>query len=159
MCDSYPPFTFSVVQESDGQAQWEQYMLPWHTMWNIDYHKMPGQKANVHPEIWNDSGTGEQILQNTFMALLRQPDGGGLFHLMPAATTSSNAGRSTEDPRSAYNGTTSVYRAMSSHHPAALWPVADHADEKQPHGDRRLRAAGENRRLARQHADPLWPAV
>ena len=52
-------------------------MLPWHTAWNIDYHKMPGKKASVHPEIWNDTGTGEQILQNTFMALLRQADGVG----------------------------------------------------------------------------------
>ena len=111
--DSYPPFTFSPVQESDGQAQWEQYLLPWHTAWNIDYHKMPGKKARVHPEIWNDTGTGEQILQNTFMALLRQADavgcstssgGDNLFECWQVA----------EDTRSAYNGTTSAYRAMSN---------------------------------------------
>ena len=109
---SYPPFTFTGMDESDGQAQWEQYMLPWHTMWNIDYHKMPGKKANFHPEIWNDTGTGEQILQNTFMGMLRQPD---------AVGCSTSAGGNnvfegwqiTEDPRSASDGTTSVYRAMN----------------------------------------------
>ena len=111
--DSYPPFTFSAVQESDGQAQWEQYMLPWHTMWNIDYHKRAGKKAIITPEIWNDTGTGEQILQNTFMGCCASP-------MAWVARTSAGGNNPflmwqiSEDPRSAIDGTTSVYRAMSN---------------------------------------------
>ena len=111
--NSYPPYTFGGLNESDGQAQWEQYMLPWHTMWNIDYHKMPGEGARVHPEIWNDTGTGEQILQNTFMALLRQADGVGCSTNWGGQTPMSCYG-STEDTRGAWNGTTSVFRAMNA---------------------------------------------
>jgi len=115
--DSYPPFAFSNVDESDLQAQWEQYMLPYHTAWNVDYYKRPGKKAWFHPEIWNDAGTGEQILQSTFMGLMRLPDGVG---------ASTNAGGASpflgwgldvihpEDTRSAEGGTTSVFRTMSN---------------------------------------------
>ena len=112
--DSYPPFTFSTVEESEGQAQWEQYMLPWHTAWNIDYHKMPGKKASMHPEIWNDSRHRGADLQNTFMALLRQADGVGCSTACGGENVfeswASNA--FPEDPRSGMNGITSVYRAM-----------------------------------------------
>ena len=45
----------------------------------MDYYKRfaTGQKGWLHPEIWNDTGTGEQILPNSFMALMRQADGVG----------------------------------------------------------------------------------
>ena len=56
--------------------------------------RCPGKKANVHPEIWNDTGTGEQILQNTFMALLRQPDGVGCSTGCRRQQSSSKAGKS-----------------------------------------------------------------
>ena len=111
--NSYPPFTFSPVNETDGQSQVEQYMVPYQTIWDVDYQKRPGKNIWIHPEIWGDGGTGEEILQNTFLSLLSLPHGVGC--------STSNAGENifegwllAEDPRSAYNGTTSVYRAMNS---------------------------------------------
>ena len=111
--DGYPPYNFSTVQEADGQAQWEQYLLAYHTAWNIDYHKRPGKKCWEHPELWNDAGTGEEILPNTFMGLLRQADGVGCS-TDAGGTSPVMAFGWTEDPRSGMNGTTSVYRAMNT---------------------------------------------
>ena len=113
--DCWSPFNFSTVEESDLNAQWEQYKLPFDTLFGVDYYKRfaTGQKGWLHPEIWNDTGTGEQILPSLFMGLLRQPDGVGCS--TSAGGDNIFAGFAPgEDSRSAYNGTTSVYRALNA---------------------------------------------
>ena len=117
-------------RESDLNAQWEQYKLPYDTTFGVDYYKRfaTGQKGWLHPEIWNDTGTGEQILPSLSWDCCVSPMGWAVPPV-PAATISSTAGSVPEDPRSAYNGTTSVYRAMNAGLLQALWAVDDHAEK------------------------------
>lgn len=104
---AYPPITFSNVDEVDLQFQAEQLYAPYAYMQDTDFYKRPGKKAWAHPEIWNDSGTGEQILREYFGLAMRGADGVG---------TSGGPGWTandikTGDSRLAYNGTMSVFRA------------------------------------------------
>ena len=111
--DCWPPFCFSTVDETDLNAQWEQYKVPYDTIFGVEYYQRPGKKGWLHPEIWNDTGTGEQVFANLFMGIMRQTYGVG---------NSTSAGGNTifggwnlpEDTRSAYNGLTSIYRAMNT---------------------------------------------
>jgi len=66
--------------------------------------KRPGKRAWAHPEFWNDTGTGEQIVPNTFGMAMRGADGIGVSGRFPI-------GAQSEDARSSYAGTTSVFRA------------------------------------------------
>ena len=50
------------MDEIDLQAQWEQVAVPYHVPHSVDFYRRPGKRACLHPEIWNDSGTGEQVL-------------------------------------------------------------------------------------------------
>jgi len=110
--DSYPPQTFSNVNETDMQAQWEQYPLPYHTLFGVDYYKRPGKKLWQHPEVWNDTGTGEQAVTDTMLGVMRGTDGSGWSSTLPAF----NIGDVIGDGRNAYRGTVSVYRAMNTQH-------------------------------------------
>ena len=115
--DAFPPNVFSTVDESDLNAQWEQYELAYHIPFNVDYYQRPGGKGWLHPEFFNDNGTGEQILTNAFMGLLRQPYGIGCSTASGGENIfcmNANMMWTPEDPRSAYDGTTSVYRAMNT---------------------------------------------
>lgn len=103
---AYPPVSLANVDESDLQAQWEQIAVPYHTPHNVDYYRRPGRRAWVHPEIWNDAGTGEQILPTLFQALMRGAEGVGCSGAIPPW------GTQPDDPRSSYRGTASVYRAL-----------------------------------------------
>ena len=69
--ESYPPISLSNVDEVDLQAQWEQVALPYHAAHSVDYYKRPGKPAWFHPEVWNDAGTGDQIVPTLFQALMR----------------------------------------------------------------------------------------
>ncbi|MEI6638031.1 MAG: hypothetical protein WCO99_15815, partial [Planctomycetota bacterium] len=57
--------------------QGEQFTTPNWTLHAADYYKRPGKPAWIHPEFMNDTGTGEQILPFSWMALMRGTDGLG----------------------------------------------------------------------------------
>jgi len=73
----YPPASFSNVDEVDLHYQGEQFTTPNWTLHAADYYKRPGKPAWIHPEFMNDTGTGEQILPFSWMALMRGTDGLG----------------------------------------------------------------------------------
>ena len=102
----YPPVCFSNVDEVDLHYQCEQITTPNWTPHAVDFYKRPGKPAWIHPEFAGDTGTGEQILPMSFLALMRGANGigkeGGLPQWGPIGT----------DPRSAYAGMPSVYRAL-----------------------------------------------
>ncbi len=102
---AYPPLAFSNVDEVDLQAQWEQIAPPVYAPHNVDYYKRPGKPAWGHPELWNDSGTGDQILPTLFQMTMRGADGVGFANELPQWTA--------DDSRSAQAGTASIYRALN----------------------------------------------
>jgi hypothetical protein len=105
--ESYPPVSLKNVEEVDLQAQWEQVILPYSVPHGVDFYRRPGKRAWTHPEIWNDAGTGEQILPTLFQAVMRGVDGVGCSGRVPPW------GTMPEDPRSSYDGTASIYRALN----------------------------------------------
>jgi outer membrane protein assembly factor BamB len=102
---AYPPMTFSNVDEVDLHIQWEQMNVPYFAPHNVDYYKRPGKPAWGHPEVWNDSGTGDQILPTLFQMVMRGADGVGFSGLVY------NWGPQPEDSRQSYNGLASIFRA------------------------------------------------
>jgi hypothetical protein len=104
--ESYPPLSLANVDEVDLQAQWEQVAVPYATPHGVDFYRRPGKRAWAHPEIWNDAGTGEQVLPTLFQALMRGANGVGCSGPLPPW------GRLPEDDRNGYYGTVSVYRAL-----------------------------------------------
>ena len=109
--ESYPPLSLSNVDETDMQAQWEQVSLPLHGPMNVDFYKRPGKKAWGHPEVWNDAGTGEQILPVLWQMVMRGADGVGCSGAVPQWYFAIKG--NTEDPRISWNGMTSVYRSLN----------------------------------------------
>jgi hypothetical protein len=104
--DSYPPLSFANADEVDLHYQAEQIQwpfVPWH---DVDYQKRSGKAAWGHPEVWNDSGTGEQIWNSLFGMVMRGADGVGTSGKIP------NWGEQSEDARSSYFGTPSAFRAV-----------------------------------------------
>jgi hypothetical protein len=104
--ESYPPVTFSNVDEVDLQYQAEQIQPPDTAPHNVDFQKRPGKRAWGHPELFNDAGTGEQILPTLLQMVMRGADGVGASGAIP------NWGPQLEDPRTSYHGMTSTFRAM-----------------------------------------------
>ena len=104
----HPPIGLSNVDEVDLQIQWEQMAPPYHAPHNVDYYTRPGKHAWGHPEIWNDSGTGDQILPTLFAMVMRGAGGVGLSGHIP------NWGAQPEDPRLAFHGTSSIYRTLNA---------------------------------------------
>jgi outer membrane protein assembly factor BamB len=103
--NAYPPVTFANVDEVDLHYQAEQIQPPNTAPHNVDFQKRPGRRAWGHPELGNDAGTGDQILPTYFQMVMRGADGVGCSGAIP------NWGPQPNDERSAYPGTTSVYRA------------------------------------------------
>lgn len=101
---AYPPLSFAGADEVDLHYQMEQINPPFTTWHNVDYQKRPGKIAWGHPELWNDNGTGEQILNSTFGLAMRGADGIGTSGTIP------NWGRQPEDVRNPAAGTTSIFR-------------------------------------------------
>ena len=97
--ESYPPITLSNVDEVDLQAQWEQVALPYHAAHSVNYYKRPGKPAWIHPEVWNDAGTGDQIVPTLFQALMRGADGVGASAQSRAGSSRPAASRLTRDYR------------------------------------------------------------
>jgi outer membrane protein assembly factor BamB len=108
--EAYPPVTLGNVDEVDLQAQWEQVAIPLHAPHGVDFYKRPGKRAWTHPEVWNDSGTGDQILPTLFQAVMRGADGVGCSGPVPPWTTN---GSLPDDPRGGHYGTASVFRALN----------------------------------------------
>src|SRR5262249_34150016 len=104
--ESYPPVTFRNVDEVDLHYQAEQIQPPDTAPHNVDFQKRPGKRAWGHPELFNDAGTGDQILPTLFQMVMRGADGVGSSGLLP------NWGPQLDDARSSYHGTTSAFRAL-----------------------------------------------
>jgi hypothetical protein len=110
--ESYPPVTLSNVDEVDLQAQWEQVALPYHAAHAVDFYKRPGKRAWSHPEVWNDAGTGDQIVPTLFQALMRGADGVGASGAIPSWTEPGKG--MAADPRLSHHGMASVYRSLNT---------------------------------------------
>ena len=110
--ESYPPVTLANVDESDLQAQWEQIGVPYHGPFSVDFYKRPGKKAWGHPEVWNDAGTGEQVLPVLWQMVMRGADGVGCSDQGVPPWHFALKGN-TDDPRMSWNGTNSVYRSLN----------------------------------------------
>ena len=79
----YPPMNFADVDEVDLHYQCEQVPAPFYMMHEVDYYRRPGKRAWGHPEIYNESGTGEQVLGANLMMFMRGPDGAGVQSGLP----------------------------------------------------------------------------
>ena len=101
-----PEVNFANVDFMDVHYQAEQITTPDWIPHGIDVSRRQGQELWVHPELWNDFGTGEQILPSLWMALLRGAHGIGTSGNIP------NWPAVSLDSRSAYQGTTSVFRSL-----------------------------------------------
>ncbi len=109
--ESYPPVTFGNVDEADLHIQWEQMAVPYHGPHNVDFYKRPGKRGWAHPEIWNDDGTGGQVLSSLFQIAMRGADGVGFSGDLPP--WAGHGGGLPDDPRMAHYGHASVYRALN----------------------------------------------
>src|SRR5262249_27047504 len=104
--DVYPPVTFGNVDEVDLHYQAEQIQWPNVAPHDVDYQKRPGKRAWGHPELFNDAGTGDQVLPSLFQMVMRGADGVGCSGHIP------NRGPQPAAPRTPYPGTTSAHRAL-----------------------------------------------
>ena len=104
---AYPPVTFSNVDEVDLHIQWEQMAVPYTEPYNVDFYKRPGKRAWAHPEVWNDDGTGGQILPNLFLSIMRGSDGVGVSGELPGW-------QFPDDPRNCMNYTESIHRQLNA---------------------------------------------
>jgi outer membrane protein assembly factor BamB len=109
--EAYPPISFQNVEEVDLQGQFEQIFLPHFPAHAVDFYRRPGKPVWGHPEIWNDAGTGGQVLPELFSMLMRSPDGLGPSGAVPAWTGQTGI---VEDPRNAHFGAASIFRAMNN---------------------------------------------
>ena len=103
--DTFPPLSFANADEVDLHYQAEQIQPPYATWHNVDYQKRQGKIAWGHPELWNDSGTGDMIATNLFGMAMRGVDGVGV------SGVAAPHARTAADARSPIFGTTSVFRA------------------------------------------------
>ena len=152
--ESYPPITLSNVDESDLQAQWEQIELPYHAPFGVDFYKRPGKKAWGHPEVWNDAGTGDQILTTLWQMVMRGADGVGCSDPVPPWHFAIKG--NTDDPRLSWNGTSSVYRSLNAVLQQLRAMVRLHAEPRQG-GHCGQRADVQDRRLVGRHGAAFRP--
>ena len=104
----YPPVSFSNVDEVDLHYQSEQITTPNWTAHAPDFYARPGKPSWIHPELHNDTGTGEMILPMSWLALMRGASGIGAAGDIPFP------GSQLSDSRSGHAGTLSVYRALNT---------------------------------------------
>jgi outer membrane protein assembly factor BamB len=112
--NAYPPLSFQNVDEVDLQGQFEQIFLPYFPPHAVDFYRRPGKPVWGHPEIWNDSGTGDQIMPMLFSMFMRGVDGTGPSGRVPPWSGDRVDGAWCEDPRHSYYGTSSVFRATNN---------------------------------------------
>ena len=63
------------------------------------------------PEVWNDAGTGDQILTTLWQMVMRGADGVGCSDAVPQWHFA--LAGNTDDPRTSWNGISSVYRSLN----------------------------------------------
>jgi len=102
-----PSITFNNATEIDLQYQSEQVQPPQTAVHNVDFYKRPGKRAISHPEMWNDSGTGDFIYNTLFQVFMRGADGIGLSGDLSGWTNGVKT-----DVRGTSTGTLSIYRNM-----------------------------------------------
>ena len=102
-----PSITFNNAKEIDLHYQAEQLQPPQSVAHNVDYYKREGKRSTVHPELWNDSGTGDFIYNSLFQALMRGVDGVGVSGDPMGWTNGIKS-----DVRGTSTGTLSVYRNL-----------------------------------------------
>ncbi|MBC8872630.1 MAG: hypothetical protein H8E44_24615 [Planctomycetes bacterium] len=102
-----PPLTFARADEVDLHFQAEQIQWPMISAHNVDFYRRPGKPAWGHPELWNDDGTGGQILSNSMQMVMRGANGIG-----QSGSTKGFASPET-DPRGAGQGATSIHRRLN----------------------------------------------
>ena len=106
--EAYPPSDFRDLREVDLHYQCEQFAAPYEAIHATDFYRRPGKRCWGHPEIYNDSGTGDQILPFAFMMWMRGPDGVGVQSGLPPIFNGP-----VNDPRLANRGGHSVLRALN----------------------------------------------
>lgn len=109
--DSYPPISFSNVDEVDLQGQFEQIFLPYFPPHAVDYEGRPGKPVWGHPEIWNDPGTGDQVGPVLMQMLMRGANGLGPSGNIPPWVRAEGM---PDDPRLAHHGYLAVFRAVNN---------------------------------------------
>ena len=103
-----PPLSFANADEVDLHFQAEQIQWPMMSAHNVDFYKRPGKPAWAHPELWNDDGTGGQILSSSLQMLMRGVNGIG-----QSGSTKGFAVTPT-DPRGMGPGATSIHRRLNA---------------------------------------------
>ena len=117
--ESYPPVTLANVDEVDLHIQWEQMGMPFHAPHNVDFYKRPGIRGWGHPEVWNDDGTGGQILGDLCAMVMRGANGAGMSGQVPPWTDPlvvvghGSFGEMPDDPRGSHYGQVTVVRALN----------------------------------------------
>ncbi len=102
----YPPTNFANVDEISLHFQSEQITAPNWTAHAADFYGLKGKPNWLHPEWFNEDGTGEHFTSLTWMGLMRGAGGIGTneaFRLFP---------RPEIDPRIGYHGFPSVLAAV-----------------------------------------------
>ncbi|MFD6305406.1 WD40 repeat domain-containing protein, partial [Streptomyces sp. NPDC060223] len=105
----YPPETFDEVDEVDLQAQMEAFPMWLHTAFSVDYYPRPGKASTLHEENWNDNGTGDQLLGQALLSLMRGSATSGHSALVPTTRQHDQL----PDARSLVHGTASMHRVLA----------------------------------------------
>jgi len=105
-----PSIAFSLAKEVDLHYQAEQVRGPQTAMHEVDYYKRDGKRATIHPELWNDSGTGDFVYTTLFQVLARGADSVGISGDPSGVTQHANSIRTKTDVRGTTTGTVSVIR-------------------------------------------------
>jgi len=101
-----PSLAFNNAKEIDLHYQAEQVQPPQSAMNNVDFYKREGKRATIHPELWNDSGTGDFIYTTLFQVLARGADSVGV------SGDPANAVINKSDVRETASGTLSSIRSI-----------------------------------------------
>jgi hypothetical protein len=111
----YPPITFSNVDEIDLHYQAEQIAPPQSHVHAVDFLRAQNKPNWGHPELWNDAGTGDQILPLLTQQLMR-----GITPLVPVPMAPRMSHRHRHERRNA------AHRPGPQPRPTAEHPRAQH---------------------------------
>lgn len=125
-----PEVNFSNVDEIDIHYQAEQITTPDWVPHAVDVSRHLGQRAWIHPELWNDFGTGEQILPMSWLAIARGADGIGTSGNIP------NWVDVKMDSRLGFHGTTTLFRTLNRATDELAEPLRWARAQAQPDNDR-----------------------
>jgi len=102
----YPPTNYAPVNGVDLQCQFEQIPLEYIETYSTDLYKRAGKPAYAHPELYNDSGTGEEILPTCLSFFMRGANSIGCAGNYPSFGEYFDSRTN--------NGVTSIFRAMNT---------------------------------------------